>query len=147
MGPERPDLWSQRPNLRPEGPDGGTNGRTDRRMNGSPPVFYRTSSPSGPLPKNRVIIKSTRVLVIYFVGHVFNNMVNLITSPNAFYLLALDSISVDSYPPFTLHISAVLPNIYSFSSPCSLDIPQGFVGCEGFGVGSGGSPHRSISLP
>ena len=34
---------------------GGTNERTDERTdertNESPPVFYRTSSPSGPLPK------------------------------------------------------------------------------------------------
>ena len=28
-------------------------GQTDGRTNKSPPVFYRTSSPSGPLPKNR----------------------------------------------------------------------------------------------
>ena len=32
---------------------GGTNGRTDGRTNESPPVFYRTSSPLGPLPKKR----------------------------------------------------------------------------------------------
>merc|ERR1711911_250311 len=30
---------------------GGTDGRNDGRTNKSPPVFYRTSSPSGPLPK------------------------------------------------------------------------------------------------
>ena len=30
---------------------GGTNRRTDVRTNESPPVFYRTSSPLGPLPK------------------------------------------------------------------------------------------------
>ena len=51
--PERPDLRSQRPELRPEGLDEG--GRTDERTNESPPVFYRTSSPSGPLPKNKMI--------------------------------------------------------------------------------------------
>ena len=52
--PERPDLRLERPDLRPEKPDGGdglTNERTDGRTNESPPVFYRTSSPSGPLPK------------------------------------------------------------------------------------------------
>ena len=50
--PERPDLRSQRPELKPEALDvGGTNGRTDGRTNESPPVFYRTSSPSEPLPK------------------------------------------------------------------------------------------------
>ena len=30
--------------------DGRTDGRTDVMTNESPPVFYRTSSPSGPLP-------------------------------------------------------------------------------------------------
>ena len=57
LRPERPYLRSQRPNLRPEGPDGGderTNKRTDGRTNESPPVFYRTSSPSGPLPKKEI---------------------------------------------------------------------------------------------
>ena len=29
-------------------------GWTDRQTNGSPPVFYRTSAPSGPLPKRFV---------------------------------------------------------------------------------------------
>ena len=54
LRPERPDLRSQRPNLRPEGPDeGGTNKRTNEQTNErKSPVFYRTSSPSGPLPKN-----------------------------------------------------------------------------------------------
>ena len=60
MRPERLDLGPKRLNLRlerlvlwPEGPDegGGMNERTDGRTNESPPVFYRTSSPSGPLPK------------------------------------------------------------------------------------------------
>ena len=48
----RLDLRPERPDLRPEGSDegGGTNERTDERTNESPPVFYRTSSPSGPLP-------------------------------------------------------------------------------------------------
>ena len=49
LRPERPDLRSWRPEMRPEGPEGGwTDGRTDGQI---PPVFYRTSSPSGPLPK------------------------------------------------------------------------------------------------
>ena len=50
LRPERPDLRSQCPDLRPEGPDegGGTNEQTNERKS---PVFYRTSSPSGPLPK------------------------------------------------------------------------------------------------
>ena len=30
-----------------------TNGQTDGGTNESPPVFYRTWSPSGPLPKKR----------------------------------------------------------------------------------------------
>ena len=52
--PERPDLRLERPDLRPERPDGGgTDERTDGRTNESPPVFYRTSSPSGPLPKKK----------------------------------------------------------------------------------------------
>ena len=32
---------------------GGTDGRMDERTNESPPVFYRTLSPSEPLPKSR----------------------------------------------------------------------------------------------
>ena len=40
------NLWGQISGLR--GPGG--NGRRNERMNESPPVFYRTSSPSGPLP-------------------------------------------------------------------------------------------------
>ena len=43
MRPERLDV-------RPEGPDKGGDARTNGRTNESPPVFYRTSSPSGPLP-------------------------------------------------------------------------------------------------
>ena len=53
MRSQRPDLRYQRPDLRPEGPNegaGGTNGRTNERTDGrtkeSPPVFYRTLSPS-----------------------------------------------------------------------------------------------------
>ena len=57
LRPERPNLRSQRPDLRPEGPDGGRNKQineqTNKRKNKSPPVFYRTLSPSGPLPKKR----------------------------------------------------------------------------------------------
>ena len=55
LRPERLDLRPERPDLRPEGSDEGgglTNERTDGRTNESPPVFYRTSSPLGPLPKN-----------------------------------------------------------------------------------------------
>ena len=50
---ERPDLKPERPDSRLEGPDEGGDGRTNERMNESPPVFHRTSSPSGPLPKKR----------------------------------------------------------------------------------------------
>ena len=51
LRPERPDLSSQRPDLRLEGPDEG-GGQTDERTNErKSPVFYRTSSPLGPLPK------------------------------------------------------------------------------------------------
>ena len=42
-----------RPDFRPEGPDGGgANELMNGQTNESPPEFYRTSSPSGPLPKN-----------------------------------------------------------------------------------------------
>ena len=56
LRPERPDLRSQCPDLRPEGHDEGGDKQTNERMNGQTnerksPVFYRTSSPSGPLPK------------------------------------------------------------------------------------------------
>ena len=56
--PERVDFSPERADFRPERAGGGrtnerTDGRTDERTNGSPPVFYRTSSPSGPLPKKR----------------------------------------------------------------------------------------------
>ena len=52
---ERLDLRPERPDLRPEEPDrwGRMDGRTNERTNESPPVFYRTSSPSGPRPKKR----------------------------------------------------------------------------------------------
>ena len=54
LRPERQDFRPERPDLRPEGLDeGGTHERTNERTNKSPPVFYRTSSPSGPLPKKR----------------------------------------------------------------------------------------------
>ena len=46
MRPERLDF-------RPEGPDKGGDARTNGQTNESPPVFYRTSSPSGPLPKKQ----------------------------------------------------------------------------------------------
>ena len=57
--PERADFRPERVNFRPERADfrperawgGRTDERTNRRTNESPPVFYRTSSPSGPLPK------------------------------------------------------------------------------------------------
>ena len=43
---------------------GGTNKRTnewtDGRTNESPPVFYRTSSPSGPLPKRQPLLVRQR---------------------------------------------------------------------------------------
>ena len=63
LRPERPDLRPDRLDLRPDGPDlkperldGGGDEQTnkqrmDRQTNESPPVFYKTSSPSGPLPK------------------------------------------------------------------------------------------------
>ena len=44
--------------------EGGTNGRTDERTNEqtneSPPVFYRTLSPLGPLPKNETMKGETK---------------------------------------------------------------------------------------
>ena len=59
LRPERPDLRPDRLDLRPSRPDlrpdrlvGGTDKQTNKRTNESPPVFYRTSSLSGPLPKN-----------------------------------------------------------------------------------------------
>ena len=56
LRPERPDLRSRCPDMRPKGPNegGGTNKRTNEQMS---PVFYRTSSPSGPLPKKWEIIE------------------------------------------------------------------------------------------
>ena len=56
LRPQRLDLRPERPDLRPEGSDEGgvlTDKRTNGRTNKSPPVFYRTSSPLGPLPKKR----------------------------------------------------------------------------------------------
>ena len=50
--PLRPEVCLLRPSFCPLRP-GGTNRRTDGMTNESPPVFYRTSSPSGPLPKNQ----------------------------------------------------------------------------------------------
>ena len=44
FGPERADFRSER----------ALGGRMDGRMNESPPVFYRTSSPSGQLPKRQI---------------------------------------------------------------------------------------------
>ena len=60
--PERPDLRPERPDLRPErlGGGGRMNEPTKEQMNRRtkvPPVFYRTSSPSGPLPKNPKKVK------------------------------------------------------------------------------------------
>ena len=50
--PERTDSRPERADFRPERTWGGrTEWRTDGRTNEGPPVFYRTSSPSGPLPK------------------------------------------------------------------------------------------------
>ena len=46
-----PYLRPERPDLRPVGPDGGTNKLMNGQTNKSPPVFYRTLSPLGPLPK------------------------------------------------------------------------------------------------
>ena len=43
-------LEAQIPALRLKSQPQGPHGWTDRRTNKSPPVFYRTSSPSGPLP-------------------------------------------------------------------------------------------------
>ena len=58
MRPERADLSPGRTDLRAERADlrelGG--GQTNGRTNVSPPVFYRTSSPSGPLPKKECLI-------------------------------------------------------------------------------------------
>ena len=50
LRPERSDLRPERLDFSPEGPNkgGGTNERTNERKS---PVFYRTSSPLGPLPK------------------------------------------------------------------------------------------------
>ena len=59
FGPERADFRPDRADFRPDRADfrperawgGQTNGWTNERMNESPPVFCRTSPPSGPLPK------------------------------------------------------------------------------------------------
>ena len=48
--PEKADFRSERADFRPERAWGGrTDGQTNKRKS---PVFYRTSSPSGPLPKS-----------------------------------------------------------------------------------------------
>ena len=47
--PERVDSRPKRADFRPERAWGGA--QTDKQMKESPPVFYRTSSPLGPLPK------------------------------------------------------------------------------------------------
>ena len=64
-GPGRADFrsglsfWLGRPDFGPERSDGGTKGRNDKQTDGwtnkSPPVFYRASSPSGPLPKKKLV--------------------------------------------------------------------------------------------
>merc|ERR1711911_337651 len=52
LRPERADSRPERQisGLRGPGGDERTNGRTNGMTNESPPVFHRTSSPSGPLP-------------------------------------------------------------------------------------------------
>ena len=49
-------MRGSRADFRPERAwgDGRINKQMDRQMNESPPVFYRTLSPSGPLPKRQV---------------------------------------------------------------------------------------------
>ena len=49
--PKRVDFRPERVDFRLERAWGGTHKQTDKRTNKSPPVFYRTSSPSEPLPK------------------------------------------------------------------------------------------------
>ena len=70
-GPERADLRPKRADFRPERA-WGTYGRTNRRTNGqtnrSPPVFYRTLSPLGPLPKKWIFFAILATLVKIF-GH------------------------------------------------------------------------------
>ena len=56
LRPEMPYLMHERPDFRPEGLDEGGDEQTNGRTNESPPVFYRTSSPLGPLPKSRVLV-------------------------------------------------------------------------------------------
>ena len=51
MRPEKSDLRPERADFRPKRARGGlTDGRMEERTNKSPPVFYRTLSPLGPLP-------------------------------------------------------------------------------------------------
>ena len=54
-----PDLRPERPDLRPERPNGEGEEQTDKWANIIPPVFYGTSSPSGPLPKTWELLNST----------------------------------------------------------------------------------------
>ena len=51
--PERVDFWPERADFRPERAWRGDK-RIDEWTNKSPPVLYRTLSPSGPLPKNEL---------------------------------------------------------------------------------------------
>ena len=50
--PERADFRPKRADFRPERAWGDK--RTNGMTNESPPVFYRTLSPSGPLPKRQI---------------------------------------------------------------------------------------------
>ena len=52
---EGTDFWPYRADFRVERPDGGTDRLNNRWTNKSPPVFYRTLSPSGRCPKIRAI--------------------------------------------------------------------------------------------
>ena len=75
LRPKRLDLRPERLDLRPEGSDEGgglTNKKTNGRTNESPPVFYRTSSPLGPLPKNTVLFISGEE------NHRFCNMIKCV---------------------------------------------------------------------
>ena len=63
--PENAYFRSERVDFRPERAWRRTHERTHERTNESPPVFYRTLSPSGPLPKNEMIV----VLSFQIVGH------------------------------------------------------------------------------
>ena len=62
LRPNRAVLRPERADLRPGREDGWMDRQTNGWTNKSPPVFYRTSSPSGPLPKKQLVIQGSHMV-------------------------------------------------------------------------------------